>query len=191
MSHVSIIGTGNMGTAIGDVLTKGGHTVQRLNTSDADTQLHGELVILAVPYPAVSDVVAARGDQLAGKVVVDITNPLNFQTFDSLTVPADSSATAEIAAALPHSTVLKAFNTTFAATLTSGTVGGLPTTVLVAGDDSDAKSLLADVVGSGGLRVVDAGPLRRARELEAIGFLQITLAAAQRVSWTGGFALVE
>ena len=84
-----------------------------------------------------------RGPTLAGKVVVDITNPLNFETFDSLTVPADGSATAEIAAALPHSTVLKAFNTTFGGTLAAGTVGPLPTTVLIAGDDADAKSLLA------------------------------------------------
>ena len=71
--------------------------------------------MLAVPYPAVADIIASRGEQLAGKVVVDITNPLNFETFDSLVVPADSSATAEIAAALPQSRVLKAFNTTFAA----------------------------------------------------------------------------
>ena len=63
---------------------------------------------------------AQRGDSLAGKVVVDITNPLNFETFDSLTVPADSSAAAEIAAALPQSQVLKAFNTTFAATWPPG-----------------------------------------------------------------------
>ena len=62
----------------------------------------GDVVVLAVPYPAVSDVIAQRGEQLAGKIVVDITNPLNFETFDSLVVPADSSAAAEIAAALPQ-----------------------------------------------------------------------------------------
>src|SRR6516165_1783164 len=97
MAHVSIIGTGNMGQAISAVVTKGGNT--------------GDIVVLAVPYPALADVLAACGDQLAGKIVVDITNPLDFQTFDSLTVPADSSAAAQIAAALPRSTVLKAFNT--------------------------------------------------------------------------------
>ena len=134
MTHVSIVGTGKMGTAIADLATKAGHTVERFNQSDADRPITGELVVLAVPYPAVSDVLARRGEQLAGKVVVDITNPLNFQTFDSLTVPADGSATAEIAAALPQSRVVKAFNTTFAATLASGTVGELPTTVLIAGE---------------------------------------------------------
>ena len=103
----------------------------------------GDIVVLAVPYPAIATSLAAGGDSLAGKIVVDITNPLNFETFDSLVVPADSSAAAEIAAALPDSRVLKAFNTTFAATLASGQVGSLPTTVLIAGDDADAKSLLA------------------------------------------------
>jgi predicted dinucleotide-binding enzyme len=150
----------------------------------------GDIVVLAVPYPAVADVLSTRGDELAGKVVVDITNPLNFQTFDSLTVPADASATAEIAAALPQSKVLKAFNTTFAGTLASGNVGDLPTVVLIAGDDADAKSLLGDIITAGGLRAIDAGGLNRARELEALGFLQITLAAAEKVSWTGGFAVV-
>src|SRR3954470_17379980 len=101
--------------------------------------------------PAVSQVLAARGESLAGKVVVAITNPLDFATFDSLVVPADGSAAAEIAAALPESRVLKAFNTTFAATLRSGSVGGQqPTTVLIAGDDADAKSLLAGIVTAGG-----------------------------------------
>ena len=136
-----------------------------------------------------ADVIAQRADQLAGKVVVDITNPLNFETFDSLTVPADGSAAAEIAAALPQSRVLKAFNTTFAATLASGTVGPVPTTVLIAGDDADAKALLAGVVTAGGLRALDAGALSRARELEAVGFLQLTLAVTEKVSWTGGFGV--
>jgi len=189
MAHVSIIGTGNMGQAIAGVTGKGGHTVQLLGQSDSDTAVSGDIVVLAVPYPAVSDVIAERGDSLAGKIVVDITNPLNFETFDSLTVPADSSATAEIAKALPTSRVLKAFNTTFASTLATGRVGSLTTTVLVAGDDADAKSTLAGVITSGGLNAIDAGPLERARELESIGFLQITLAASEKIAWTGGFGV--
>lgn len=189
MSTVSILGTGNMGSAIASVVEQGGNTVQLLGRSDTDQPVLGEIVVLAVPYPAVSQVLAERGEQLAGKVVVDITNPLDFQTFDSLTVPADSSAAAEIAAALPNSTVLKAFNTTFAATLASGTIGGHPTTVLIAGDDADAKAQLAEVVTAGGLRTIDAGTLRRARELEALGFLQISLAAGEKIAWTGGFAV--
>ena len=189
MAHLSIIGTGNMGQAIVAVAGNGGHTVQLLGENDTDTQVSGDIVVLAVPYPAVSAVIAQRGASLAGKIVVDITNPLNFETFDSLVVPADSSAAAEIAAALPQSRVLKAFNTTFAGTIAAGTVGPLTTTVLIAGDDTDAKSTLADILTSGGLNAIDAGTLKRARELEAIGFLQLTLAANEKVSWTGGFGV--
>jgi 8-hydroxy-5-deazaflavin:NADPH oxidoreductase len=189
VAHVSIIGTGNMGSAIAALITKGGNTVEVFNSGDTDKPITGEIVVLAVPYPSVADVHGKRGEQLAGKIVVDITNPLNFETFDGLTVPADGSAAAELAAALPDSRVLKAFNTTFAATLAAGTVGGLPTTVLIAGDDADAKALLAGIVTAGGLRAIDAGSLKRARELEAIAFLQITLAAAEKISWTGGFAV--
>jgi NADPH-dependent F420 reductase len=190
MAHVSVIGTGNMGSAIASVVSRGGNTVELLGAGDADQPVTGEVVVLAVPYGAVAEIIAQRGAQLAGKTVVDITNPVDFATFDSLVVPADGSAAAEIAAALPRSRVLKAFNTTFAATLTSGTVGEQPTTVLIAGDDADAKSLLAGIVTAGGLRAIDAGSLRRARELEALGFLQITLAAGEKIAWTGGFAVV-
>jgi 8-hydroxy-5-deazaflavin:NADPH oxidoreductase len=189
MAHVSIIGTGNMGSAIAGVVTKGGNTVELLGHGDTDKPVTGDVVVLAVYYGALADVVAQRGEQLVEKVVVDISNPLDVETFDSLVVPADGSATAELAAALPRSRVLKAFNTTFAATLASGTTGGLPTTVLIAGDDADAKSQLAGIVTAGGLRAIDAGSLRRARELEALGFLQITLAAADKMPWTGGFAV--
>jgi NADPH-dependent F420 reductase len=189
MTHVSILGTGNMGPAIASIVEKGGNTVELFGGSDPDQPVTGDIVVFAVPYAAVSEVLAQRGEQLAGKFVVDITNPVNSETFDGLVVPADSSATAEIAAALPNSRVVKAFNTNFAATLASGTIGGQPTTVLIAGDDAEAKSLLAEVVSAGGLRAIDAGSLRRARELEAMGFLQIALAAQEKISWTGGFAV--
>ncbi|MEV0155493.1 NADPH-dependent F420 reductase [Micromonospora sp. NPDC050686] len=190
MAHVSIIGTGNMGQAISSVATKGGNTVELLGKADADKPATGDIVVLAVPYPAVDQVLAQRGDQLKGKIVVDITNPLNFETFDSLTVPADGSAAAEIAAKLPGSRVLKAFNTTFAGTLAAGTVGPLTTTVLVAGDDADAKATLIGVISAAGLQAIDAGALKRAREMESLGFLQISLAASEKVSWTGGFGVV-
>src|SRR3954470_14563957 len=133
MTNVSIIGTGNMGQAIAGIATKGGNAVELFNQSDTDKIATGDIVVLAVPYPAVADVIASRGNQFSGKIVVDITNPLNFETFDSLVVPGDSSAAAVIAAALPHSRVLKAFNTTFAGTLVAGSVGPVSTTVLIAG----------------------------------------------------------
>jgi NADPH-dependent F420 reductase len=189
MTHFSIIGSGNMGQAIAGIVSKGGSTVELFDTDDSAKPVTGDVVVLAVPYPAVSDILAQRGDQLKNKVVVDLTNPLDFETFDSLVVPADSSAAAEIAAALPESKVIKAFNTTFAGTLAAGSVGPLTTTVLIAGDDVDAKATLADVVTAAGLQAIDAGSLKRAREMEALGFLQISLAAGEKVSWTGGFGV--
>ncbi|MFC6715044.1 NADPH-dependent F420 reductase [Branchiibius cervicis] len=190
MTHISIVGAGKMGQAIAGIVTRGGNTVELLDNTTSQA-VSGEIVVLAVPYGALDDVIAQRAGELAGKIVVDITNPLNFETFDSLLVPADSSAAAKVAAALPESQVLKAFNTTFSGVLEAGTVGPQKATVLIAGDDEAAKKALADVVTAGGLDAVDAGSLSRARELESVGFLQLTLAAAGKISWTGGFALVN
>ncbi len=192
MANITIFGTGNMGSAIGSVLSRGGHSVQHVDTTSQPAALTGDIVILAVPYAALADIVANYGDQLAGRVVVDITNPVNFETFDGLVVPADGSATAELAASLPQSRVVKAFNTNFAATLASGTVGDNRTVVHIAGDDADAKAALAAAITSGGeVDAIDAGSLERARELEAMGFLQIALAATEKIGWTGGFAVVR
>ena len=210
MTSVSIIGAGNMGTAIAAIAAKGGASVQLLaqdaekTTAAAATAgasvtsgiagdaLTGDIVVLALPYPAVAGVLAQYEGQLDGKIVVDITNPLDFATFDSLVVPADGSAAQVIAETVPGARVLKAFNTTFAATLATGGVNGVaPTTVLVAGDDSAAKDALIGLLVAGGVLALDAGALKRARELEALGFLQLTLAAGSSIGWTGGFALVK
>jgi predicted dinucleotide-binding enzyme len=191
MADVTIFGSGNMGTAIGGVLEAGGAAVEHIGSAADGATITGDIVVLAVPYPALQDIVTRYGPQLAGKVVVDITNPLNFETFDSLTVPAGSSAAAELAAALPSSQVLKAFNTTFAATLGSKVVGPIKTTVLIAGDDAAAKTALASAITAGGVNALDAGALSRAHELEAIGFLQLTLAVGEKIGWTGGFGIVE
>ena len=190
MADITIIGNGNMGKAIASVLTDGGSTTQLLGADDAAKPVRGDIVVLAVPYAALGQIVNERGDELAGRIVVDITNPVDFQTFDALLVPANSSAAAELAEALPESRVVKAFNTTFAGTLVGGTVGTNATTVLVAGDDAGAKSAIIEAIAGSGVRAVDAGPLARARELEALGFLQNTLAAAEKTTWGAGFALV-
>ena len=194
-----------MGTAIAGVVANGGNTVQVLTrdpqkASDAipaathgtvGEPITGHIVILALPYAAVADVLSQYAGELDGKVIVDLTNPVDFATFDSLVVPVGSSAAAVIAESLPGSSVLKAFNTTFAATLASGTVGAESATVLIAGDDADAKAALAAIIEASGLRAVDAGSLKRAHELEALGFLQLTLAAGNKTSWTSGFALAK
>lgn len=204
MTNVTIIGAGNMGSALAGIALAGGNTVQVLARDSDKAEVNpqvtagtvgdaitGDVVILALPYPAVAEVLAAYSGQLDGKVLVDLTNPLDFATFDDLVVPADGSAAAEIAAQVPGAHVLKAFNTNFAATVASGSVGDQDTTVLIAGDDADAKATLAAIVEGGGLTAVDAGSLKRARELEALGFLQLTLAVGEKTSWGTGFALVK
>src|SRR6187551_1604053 len=191
MADVTIFGNGNMGTAIDSVLSAGGATVDHIGSNDPPGPVNGDIVILAVYYPAVKDIIAQYADKLAGKIVVDITNPLNLETFDSLVVPADSSSAAELAAALPSSRVLKAFNTNFATTLGEKSVGPNPTTVLIAGDGDDAKAALSSAIRAGGVEAIDAGGLNRARALEALGFLQIKLASGEQVGWNAGFAVVR
>ena len=201
MSTVTIIGAGNMGAAIAWRVIAGGNDAQVLTRTPLKVAIPGakhgtvgdpitgDIVVLALPYAAVAEVLAQYEGQLDGVVLVDISNPVDLATFDSLVVPTGSSAAAVIAQAVPGASVLKAFNTNFAATLTSGEVGDEKTAVLIAGDDADAKAELAAVITAGGLRAVDAGSLQRAHELEALGFLQLTLAAAEKTSWTGGFGL--
>jgi 8-hydroxy-5-deazaflavin:NADPH oxidoreductase len=187
--NVTIIGTGNMARGIGRLLADGGHEVTVLGkkTDDAEAvvadiggdgtvragrfgdDIPDDVVVLAVYYPDAKAAVEQYGDALSGKVVVDITNPVNETT------PPDSSAAQELASAVPGARVVKAFNTTFAGTLGGGEVSGQPLDVFIAGDDEDAKRTVAELAESGGLRPVDAGPLKRARELEAMGLVHMTI----------------
>ena len=79
--------------------------------------------------------------------------------------------------------VVKAFNTTFAGTLGQGAVAGQPLDVLIASDDEDAKATVSELVSEGGLRPVDAGPLKRARELEALGYLHMAVQGAMDTNY--------
>ncbi|WP_066587632.1 NADPH-dependent F420 reductase [Cellulomonas timonensis] len=209
MTNLSIIGAGTMAAAIASVGVNGGARVQVLSRNiDAAVQiaanlgeqvapgqlgdpLTGDIVVLAVPYTGLSQLVEQYTPELGGKTLVDICNPIDLATLDGLVVPQGSSAAEQVAVWAPDAHVLKAFNTTFAATLESGTVGGLPTTVLVAGDDPAAKRQLTDLLDAAGLVGLDAGGLSRAQQLEQLGFLQISLATAERIRWTGGFAVVR
>jgi predicted dinucleotide-binding enzyme len=190
MTTATIFGKGNMGTAIAGVLAAGGLDVQHIDTDSVDAKVVGDLVVLAVPYSAFGEIVAAYGGQFAGRTVVDISNPVDFGTF-RLAVPSDASAASELAAKLPDARVLKAFNTTFAPTLASRTVGANPTTVLVAGDDDAAKGTLVEAITAGGVQALDVGALSAARELEAIGYLQLQLAIGEKIAFTGGFSVAK
>lgn len=204
MSTLTIIGAGNMTRGIATRALAAGHTVQILardteaaaalagelsgdvTTGPVDAPIAGDVVVLALPYDAALEVAGRLGQALAGKVVVDITNPVDFATFDSLVVPAGSSAAEEIAKAAPEAKVVKAFNTTFAGTLVAGEVAGQPLDVLVAADDAAAKAEVIALADSAGLRGVDAGPLRRAQQLEAVGFLHMTLQGTLGNTWSTG-----
>jgi predicted dinucleotide-binding enzyme len=194
---VTIIGAGNMARGIGSRVVAGGNELELVaRNADAGQALAGELggstadspsgeaVVLAIPYGAAADVISTHGDALRGKVVVDITNPVDWSTMDSLVTPADSSAAEEIQKLLPDGTPLvKAFNTTFAATLAAGEVAGEPLDVLVAGDDADAKEKVSSFIEAGGQRTRDVGPLKRARQLEQLGFLHITAQDPMGAGW--------
>lgn len=199
--NILIIGTGNMARGISTRLLTGSHAVTLFNPDRAGAEqlaaeLRGmslgsgevgiaagladaisasEVVILAIWYPANLDTVRDMAKELDGKVVVDISNPLN-DTYDRLITEGGPSAAEIIRDALPATAkVVKAFNTTFAGTLVAGTVAGQTLDVFIAGDDETAKNVVAGLVTGGGLNPVDVGDLERARQLEALGFLGITL----------------
>ncbi|MFF0110847.1 NADPH-dependent F420 reductase [Streptomyces hirsutus] len=210
---ISIVGAGNMARGIGTRVLSGGHSLRfhdrnpgkaeelaaslseamsgaDVQASDAEGVAAADVVVLALPYPAGREVAASLGAALSGKVVVDISNPVDFSTFDSLAVPPGTSAAEEIAAAVPDARVVKAFNTTFAGPLASGEVAGRPLDVFIAGDDDAARETVAAVVTSAGLRPLDVGPLRRARELEAFQFLHMASQERLGLDWSSGIAIL-
>jgi 8-hydroxy-5-deazaflavin:NADPH oxidoreductase len=189
---ITVIGTGNMARGIATRALEGGHGVTLLGTEQAKAEtlaaelpgevragevgdpLTGDVVVLAVWYQAVPDVLARYSDQLDGKVVVDITNPVDPETYAPLTVEAGSVAQ-EIADAVPGAKVVKAFNTTFAGTLLEGQVAGTPLDIFIASDDEAAKSAVSQLAADGGLRAIDVGPLALAHQLEGVGYVNMAI----------------
>jgi NADPH-dependent F420 reductase len=191
---ITIIGAGNMGRGIGTRAIAGGHEVEILDRDPAEARaladqlgasasaldpagaFGGEIVVFAVYYPGIKEAVEQHADRLAGKVVVDITNPIDSETWDRLATPPGSSSAEEVAELVPQGTpVVRAFNTTFAPTLLAGEVDGQHLDVLIAGDDDGAKQKVSQLVADGGLRPIDVGPLARAQQLEQLGFLHISI----------------
>jgi len=209
--NITIIGAGNMARGIGSRFVEGGNAVTIVDTDAAKAQtLAAELsgresgsavaaaldvafanpiVVLALPFADARDFASANAAKLTGKIVVDITNPLN-ATYDGLVTAPGKSAAEEIAALLPKSHVVKAFNTTFAGTLVAGVVSGHKLDVLVAGDDAAAKKTIIGLVEAGGLRGIDAGKLDRARQLEGLGLLGITLQGTLGTGFQSAWKLV-
>ena len=193
MCTISIIGSGGMAAAIGGLAAKAGHTVEVMSRdatkaralaehigADATTGTFGaapagDIVILAVPYSAVLDVVKLYGEELAGKLLVDITNPVA-SDHTSFVTPSDSFGAQEIAKAAPaDAVVVKAFNTQFSHVLAAGPAEGHPLDVFIAGDDAAAKARVSAFIESLGLRPMDTGPLSMARTLEHVCLLSLGL----------------
>jgi len=212
--NVTIIGAGNMGRGIGTRAAAGGHSVTFVDanpevaqkTADdvksaakngakvsasslGDVQL-GDVVVLAVWYGTNIEIAKQLGNKLAGKVVVDIANPLN-STFDGLATAPDSSSAEDLAKVVaPGAKVVKAFNTTYAGTLVAGQVDGRPLDVFIAGDDVDAKTKVAQLVTDGGLRAVDTGPLSRARQIEGMQLLHIVTQGTLGTNWGSAIKII-
>ena len=212
--NVAILGTGNMGRAIATRMLEGGNNVT-LFSRDAEkagaamrelahyaknsaglksaalgSPITDPVVINTIWYPASLDVLAKYGSQLSGKILIDISNPVN-QTYDDLITPTGTSAAEEIAKVVPKDVkVFKAFNTTYAGILSQGNVAGLPADVFMAGDDDQAKATLTTLIEKGGLRAIDVGPLRRARLIESLGLLSIIVQAKLEKPWMSGIKII-
>jgi predicted dinucleotide-binding enzyme len=184
---IAIIGTGNVGKALGGSLVRAGHKVTFAasnpeHAAEAASDLHAlaassnneaingaDLVILAVPATALEGVAREIGDSAAGKVVIDVSNR---PTPDP--DGASTSLAEELQAQMPDSSVIKAFNTAFASRQANPSISGVAADGYVAGDDEKAKQTVLDVVESIGFRPVDAGSLAAARTLEGMAWLNIS-----------------
>ena len=189
MNSITLIGTGNMARTIGTLAIKGGNTVEVMGRDRAKAEAladtlgggattgqwggvpAGDIVIAALLYDGVVPVITEYADALAGKIVVDISNPFN-ATADGLAHDSQTSVAAQAATVAPASTrIIKAFNTIFRGVLESGRP-----VVLFAGDDASAKTAFAEFVKSLGLRPLDVGGLAMAHWLEGAGVLTMGLA---------------
>jgi predicted dinucleotide-binding enzyme len=189
MSSITLIGTGNMARTIGALAVAGGNTVEvmgrdRSKAHDLAQALGGgtttgtwgavpagDIVITAVLHHGVVPVVAEYGDALAGKVIVDISNPFN-ATFDGLVHSGETSVAQDVAEVAPAgAAVVKAFNTIFRGVLEKGRPD-----VFIAGDDAQAKAAVSTFVESLGLRPLDVGGLKMAHWLEGLGVITVGLA---------------
>ncbi|NNN36285.1 NAD(P)-binding domain-containing protein [Streptomyces sp. S3(2020)] len=187
-SSISIIGTGNMARTIGARALAGGNTVEVMGrdrskatdlaktlggatTGEWGTTPAGDIVIVALLYDGVVPVVAQYGEALAGKVIVDISNPFN-STFDGLAHRQETSIAQEVTKAAPADAgVVKAFNTVFRHVLEKGRPD-----VFLAGDNAQAKASVETFVESLGLRPLDVGGLKMAHWLEGAGVVTVGLA---------------
>jgi len=190
MTTISIIGSGNMATAIGARAAKHGYTVEIMSRNSAKAQAAadyigkgatvgtygakpaGDIVFLAVLYQGAVGVVKHYGDALAGKILVDITNPFNADGTAIVTI-AGNSVAQQIAAVAPEGAhVVKAFNTIFRNVLAEAS----PLDVIFAGDGTETRSRFAAFLKSLDMRPLDTGGLDMTYVVEWAAILLMGLA---------------
>jgi 8-hydroxy-5-deazaflavin:NADPH oxidoreductase len=205
--NIAIIGAGNVGKAITSSASRAGHNVTvssakgdsaiavaeesgaRAAASNREAVEGADVVVLAIPYGAVDEVLAEVGTALNGKVLVDATNPLK-PDYSGLATNGKSGAE-EIQGKAQGARVVKAFNTAFAARQADPNVaGGLRVDGYAAGDDEEAKQKVLALLGDIGFNPVDAGPLAMAKHLEGMAWLNISLQTKNGWSWQAGWKLV-
>jgi len=190
---IALIGTGNVGAALGRRFAEQGHTVVYGSRTPAAADVaelvrvtgHGavalapaaaaagsHVVVIAVPWTAAEDVVRGLGD-LSGKVLVDPTNPRVMAADGFADYPPLADSNAERMARLaPKAHVVKAFSTLGAETMLDPSLAKGPVTIPVVGDDREAKAVVAGLARAIGLEAVDVGPLRHARIIEGLHYLR-------------------
>ena len=206
--RIAVIGGGNVGGGLGRICAAAGHEVcvgsrephgprsvaltERLGPNVAVLSIEeaaaaAEIVLLAVPWSAAEGTVK-RAD-LAGKVLIDTTNPMGPGL--ELAVGHTTSAAERIAGWVPEARVVKAFNIVGAEHLSDPRLGGQALTMLICGDDQEAKTAVGSLAEEIGFEVVDAGPLTCARLLEPLAVLWIRLAVVEGLGRDIGFKLLR
>ncbi|HET7169892.1 MAG TPA: NAD(P)-binding domain-containing protein [Candidatus Limnocylindrales bacterium] len=204
---IAIIGAGNVGKSLATAFTRAGHNViiasrdpedagsvaaatgARVARSNAEAAAAAEVVVLAVPFASAPDVAAEIAPSVAGKPVVDATNRMSFGAAGP-DIDTTSSNAEDLAALLPDARIVKAFNTLFAANQADPIAEGIQLDGYVAADDDAARATVLELVRSIGLDPVDVGELARARQLEAMAFLNIYLQIVRSGTWQSGWKLV-
>jgi NADPH-dependent F420 reductase len=202
---VAIIGSGNVGKALGKSAKKAGHSVtlssrhaenaqaaaKEINAqaagSNKEAVKDADLVILAVPTDKVDEVVGALTPDLDGKVIIDVSNRVDMQD-PGKTLDGTSKAE-QIQKRVPKAHVVKALNYAFASRMADPKVNGSRLDGFVAGDDEAAKKEALEFVKSIGFRPIDAGPLVMARALESMAALNIILQVRNNWPWQNGWKL--
>ena len=189
---IAVIGRGNVGSALKSGLERAGDEVRATGKDPSgvrDAAAWGEVIMLAVPFPAIDETIRELGDAVRGKVLVDVTNALtpDFQ----MALGFSTSGAEELQKKAPNAKVVKAFNTVFAQNMATGQVKDEALTLFVAGDDAGAKEQVLALGKGMGFDPVDAGPLKNARWLETLGYLNIQLGYMLKMGTQIGFKLVH